>query len=335
MTTGQLRAVVTANRLGSAACGDDLIEHPGHAPAGETSVHFERQTLPRVDIDHTQHANHASCGKHIMSEIQGPLLVSAAQYGARRSDAHTVFSLLPLQAQTRLAVHPPQPFMVHSLALTFHQHLQSPIAVSRLLSGQSHQLLSQRLIRSPRLIPITAHCNRHQPAHPALTGSILRGKPARIRPPVYELNPFFAMTAFSISLSRLRSATRRFRREFSSSSERSRCASLTSRPPNFAFQVYIVAWLTPHSRATSSTVRPASTCFSAAMICASVCLLLPISPSPESENHTQFCADPREQVRSRMNLKHWSRTFANCTDRNGRGERPLLEIDGPRQNSQW
>jgi hypothetical protein len=32
------------------------------------------------------------------------------------------------------------------------------------------------------------------------------------------------------------------------------------------------------------------------MICASVCLLLPIPPSPESKNHTQFCADLGVQV---------------------------------------
>src|SRR5579875_3327598 len=42
----------------------------------------------------------------------------------------------------------------------------------------------------------------------------------------------------------------------------------------------MVCLLTPCSRATSSVVRPASTCFSAAMICASVCLLLLIRPSP-------------------------------------------------------
>src|SRR5262249_40163833 len=36
----------------------------------------------------------------------------------------------------------------------------------------------------------------------------------------------------------------------------------------------MVCLLTPCSRATSSVVRPASTCFSAAMICASVCRLL-------------------------------------------------------------
>ena len=90
MTTGQLRAIVTANRLGLAACGDDLIEHPGHAPAGEASVHCEPQTLPRVDIDHNQHANHAACGKYIVRKVQGPLLVGAAQYRPRRSDAYAV-----------------------------------------------------------------------------------------------------------------------------------------------------------------------------------------------------------------------------------------------------
>ncbi len=82
-TTSQFRTVVTANCHWASAHGGDLIQHPRHAPAGEASIHFQRQTLPRVDIDHTQHANHASCGKHIMSEIQGPLLVSAAQHGAR------------------------------------------------------------------------------------------------------------------------------------------------------------------------------------------------------------------------------------------------------------
>ena len=34
MTTGQLRAVVAANRHWPAATGDDLIQHPRHAPAG-------------------------------------------------------------------------------------------------------------------------------------------------------------------------------------------------------------------------------------------------------------------------------------------------------------
>src|SRR3989304_195876 len=55
---------------------------------------------------------------------------------------------------------------------------------------------------------------------------------------------------------------------------------------------------TPTSRATSSAFRPASTCFNAAMMSASVCLpldmLLPLS---DLRNHIQFRADLGEQVR--------------------------------------
>ena len=59
----------------------------------------------------------------------------------------------------------------------------------------------------------------------------------------------------------------------------------------------LVCFDTPTSRATSSTFRPASTCFSAPIICASVCLLLDIHFSPFfRKNHTQFCAERRDQV---------------------------------------
>src|SRR5580692_5307060 len=61
----------------------------------------------------------------------------------------------------------------------------------------------------------------------------------------------------------------------------------------------MVCFDTPHSRATSSTFRPASTCFSAAIICASVCLLFDmLRPHPEYENRTRLCADLGEQVKS-------------------------------------
>src|SRR5215469_16479799 len=53
---------------------------------------------------------------------------------------------------------------------------------------------------------------------------------------------------------------------------------------------------TPYSRATSSAFRPASTCFSAVIICASVCLLFDILRPLQIRNHTQFCADPRGHV---------------------------------------
>src|SRR5579864_4599802 len=65
----------------------------------------------------------------------------------------------------------------------------------------------------------------------------------------------------------------------------------------------MVCFDTPTSRATSSTARPASTCFRAAIICASVCLLLDIHSSPFfRKNHTQLCANLGEQVTSTAKL---------------------------------
>jgi hypothetical protein len=59
-----------------------------------------------------------------------------------------------------------------------------------------------------------------------------------------------------------------------------------------------VCFDTPTSRATSSALRPASNCFSAPIICASVCLLfdMPLSPFLR-RNHTQIRAEIGEQVR--------------------------------------
>ena len=47
MPTGQLRAVVAANRPRSCAVLDDLVQHSCYAPAGEARIHFQRQALTR------------------------------------------------------------------------------------------------------------------------------------------------------------------------------------------------------------------------------------------------------------------------------------------------
>src|SRR5271156_4993738 len=85
MTTGQFWPVVTANRQGPTAHRDDLIQHSCHAPAGKAGVHFQRQALPRKSVDDAQHADVATGGKYIMSEIQGPFLVGGTQHWPRRS----------------------------------------------------------------------------------------------------------------------------------------------------------------------------------------------------------------------------------------------------------
>src|SRR6185437_3699339 len=75
----------------------------------------------------------------------------------------------------------------------------------------------------------------HQPADPPRAHQVVLPQPARLFLPLYELQPFFSITAFSMSLSRLRSATSFFNRPFSSSNCRNRCASPTLIPPYFAF----------------------------------------------------------------------------------------------------
>jgi hypothetical protein len=74
----------------------------------------------------------------------------------------------------------------------------------------------------------------------ALAERMLGHNERHIPPGFYKLQPFFLMTVVSASLSRLRSATSPFSRRFSSSSDLSRFASLTSIPPYFDFQLYSV-----------------------------------------------------------------------------------------------
>src|ERR1051325_3682638 len=142
------------------------------------------------------------------------------------------------------------------------------------LSCQRDQFLPQRGVRIRlRLVSITTTIHLQQLAGPALAHMALLHRQRHILPLAYKLQPFFRITTLSASLSRLRSATICFSRRFSSSSSRSRRASLTSIPPYFDFHVYSVASLTPTSRASSPTFRPPSICFNTPMICSSLCRL--------------------------------------------------------------
>src|ERR1700677_442211 len=141
--------------------------------------------------------------------------------------------------------------------------MQTPIPGARLQPRQLDQLPAQRFGAASAPVAVTRYRHPHQPANPALARCVLVPQPVRVRPLVYELHPFFAITAFSISLSRLRSTTSFFSRAFSSRNCFASCASLTSIPPYCAVQMLIVCFHPPTSRPTSSALRPASSCFSA------------------------------------------------------------------------
>src|SRR6202035_5641641 len=122
------------------------------------------------------------------------------------------------------------------LPIASQQHPQPPITVARLFARQGQQPLTQRGVVAPALIPVTHARNLHQPADAALARGVLLDQAPHFRSSFYEPSEFFRITDCSMSLSRLRSATSFFSREFSSRSCLTSCASLTSMPPYFDFQ---------------------------------------------------------------------------------------------------
>src|SRR5262249_4096263 len=199
-------------------------------------------------------------------------------------------------AQAEVAIHTPHAFVIDpffaTTAIARQQHPQSPISEARLLPRQLQQPFAQAAVVAATSVSIRHSRNLDQPADTALARVELLDQAPHFRTSLYEPSEFFRITDCNMSLSRLRSATSFFSRAFSSRSCLTSCASLTSMPPYFDFQAYSVYLETPNSRATSSVVRPASTCFSAAMICASVCLPLLI-PFPLSfvRNRTPSLTD--------------------------------------------
>src|SRR5690554_4539244 len=110
----------------------------------------------------------------------------------------------------------------------------------------------------------------HQPARPPLRKAGLRHKMRSPLPPCGRRYHFPRAISFRAALSSRLSASRRLSLAFSDSSARSRLASETSRPPNFAFHRYIDCSLTPWRLARTAAVAPASCSLRMPMIFSSV-----------------------------------------------------------------
>src|SRR3984957_4792757 len=236
MPAGELRPVVAADRSRHPTLGDDRIQHTSDSPAGKARIHFQSQALSRVRIHHAQHPDRPSALHRIMHKIQRPLLVRRSPRHQRLSPPPAMLPLFPPQHQPRLPIDPMQPLVIHPFSTSSQQNMQPPIPEARLRPRQPHQQRAQRTIPPSCPVAITRYRHPHQPANPALARCVLAPQPVRVRPLVYELHPFFAITAFSISLSKLRSTTSFFNLVFSSRNCLASCASLTVMPPYFAFQ---------------------------------------------------------------------------------------------------
>src|ERR1051325_2446867 len=231
----KLRPVVAANRFRRSALRHNLPQIPRHSPTRKSAIRFQRQTFSRVHVDHAQHAKLPSALRRIMHKIQCPLLGRSRHHRSRNTRSPQPFSPLPPDQQPRFPVHAIHFLVVHVQAFFFQLQLQAPVSPLRLLPRRFQQARAQLFVVPPARIPLARLRHVQQLADPPLAHQKLAPQPAHFLLAFYELHPFFSITAFSISLSRLKSATSFFSRPFSSSSCRSRCASPTVIPPYLAF----------------------------------------------------------------------------------------------------
>ena len=142
------------------------------------------------------------------------------------------------QVQTFLAVDPVGLLVIDQPALTPQQDMDAARAVANAYSGNIADPLPFRtIVTRVRAIKIGALPQLND------SGSTANADAVRVDQEVGQLafasrlHSFFWMTSCSICLSRLRSATMRLSRAFSSSSCFKRRSSLTPRPQYFFFQL--------------------------------------------------------------------------------------------------
>src|SRR5262249_45996640 len=160
--------------------------------------------------------------------------------------------------QLLFAVEPIDALVVHPMPLASQQDGEPAIPEPPAQLGQGSKSLPQgrRRIPVPPILPGRPG-DADEPTGPALTHPKLGHDRPHRRPLRCGRQTFFRTSSLSAWLSKVRSATRRFSRPFSSSSCRRRRSSLTSRPPYRAFQRKNVCSLTPWRRQTSAVLAPA------------------------------------------------------------------------------
>src|SRR5262245_48853431 len=151
-----------------------------------------------------------------------------------RTQAAPTLSLGSLaQRQPQLLPQSQDPLGIDRLALASQQGGQTTVAITGIAMRQFLQALHNRTGRPGMLtIPAAGPAEVQQHASPTLGELVLDEKP-NSQAALWSAYHFFVSSSFMASISRSRSATRRFSREFSFSSSRSRCASETLRPPYF------------------------------------------------------------------------------------------------------
>src|SRR5581483_944785 len=140
--------------------------------------------------------------RRVMHKIHRPLLVRSRHRRPHKTRSQQTFPSPPPNQQSRFPVHPIHPLVVHQNSFCLQLQPQPPVSPLRFLSRRFHQARSQLLIVPPAHISAARLRHSHQLADPPLAHQKVAPQPAHFLLALYELHPFFSITAFSISLSR-------------------------------------------------------------------------------------------------------------------------------------
>src|SRR6266404_6286977 len=211
MPAGEVRPVVAANR-----------QWVSRAVRIISSARVTRRLAKLVSTSSVKHSRvHSSTT--LSTRIARPLAIAscaksaahswlAAVKAGRGEPSRTSLLRFPAHRQPRFPVHAKDPLVIHALSAAAQQNMQMPVPKPRFPARQLHQPLAQRLVAARALVVKIRYRDGHQPASPLLAGLVVFPQPAHFLPQVYEPHPFFEITTFNMSLSRLKSATNFFNR---------------------------------------------------------------------------------------------------------------------------
>ncbi len=170
----ELRSVVRSNVLWNSSpqhhigqCLDDLV-------APESSSYSNRQALPRVFVDHRQHADRSSIVRHRAHEVVAPHVI-----GPLGPQPHARAVIEPEPSPGPLFLRDLQPFATPDALHSIFPHLPAcrpqqrrdpPVAVTAILTGQGNDRSRQRIfIHSlDRHVALRSTPLLHQPASMSL-----------------------------------------------------------------------------------------------------------------------------------------------------------------------
>jgi hypothetical protein len=145
--------------------------------------------------------------------------------------------MLPTQVEALLAVYPVGPLMIDAPALAPKQNLNPTISISNpRLRDLSDPQPQGSVVLAVRKVTMGRAPNPNNLASSSLADPIGLFEMLHAVTLLGWLQNFFESTSWSICLSKLRSATMRLSRRFSSSSCLKRRSSDTPSPPYFFFQ---------------------------------------------------------------------------------------------------